>query len=118
MLSKVLFAAGINHQTKALNGVYVEIKGNNVKFIGCDGFRFAMCDKVCEVHNDSDEELDTNFIIPVKTVMHANLQRRWNAVELQTKSVLRKVISGMSIFFLCQIRRQYSSLMHGKARKQ
>ncbi|MBO4220545.1 MAG: DNA polymerase III subunit beta [Clostridia bacterium] len=67
MLSKVLFAAGINHQTKALNGVYVEIKGNNVKFIGCDGFRFAMCDKVCEVHNDSDEELDTNFIIPVKT---------------------------------------------------
>jgi len=67
LISRVLFAVEAGNPTPALNGVYFEIVGNTIKIIGCDGYKFAMCDKVCELQNKNEGEINFKFIVPVKT---------------------------------------------------
>ena len=69
LISRVLFAVAVGDQNHTmLNGVYFEIKDKMIKVIGCDGFKFGMCDKLCELQNKAqDTPADFKFILPVKT---------------------------------------------------
>lgn len=69
LITRVLFAVAVGDQNHTmLNGVYFEIKDNMIKVIGCDGFKFGMCNKLCDIQNkDLENPADFRFILPVKT---------------------------------------------------
>ena len=68
IISQTLFAVAQNDARPAFNGALFKIKGNRITAVGCDSFRLAIRDKVCELENTSGEELDTSFIIPGRTL--------------------------------------------------
>lgn len=68
MIVQTLFAVAQNDARATFNGAFFKIKGNRITTVGCDSFRLAIRDKVCELENTSDEELDTSFIVPGRTL--------------------------------------------------
>lgn len=68
IITQTLFAVAQNDARPAFNGALFKIKGNRITAVGCDSFRLAIRDKVCELENTSDAELDTSFIIPGRTL--------------------------------------------------
>ncbi len=68
MILQTLFAVAQNDARATFNGAFFKINGNRITTVGCDSFRLAIRDKVCELENTSDEELDTSFIVPGRTL--------------------------------------------------
>lgn len=68
MIVQTLFAVAQNDARATFNGAFFKINGNRITTVGCDSFRLAIRDKVCEVENTSGEELDTSFIVPGRTL--------------------------------------------------
>ncbi len=68
MITQTLFAVAQNDARPTFNGAYFKLKGNRITTVGCDSFRLAIREKVCELENTSDAELDTSFIIPGRTL--------------------------------------------------
>ncbi len=68
IISQTLFAVAQNDARATFNGAYFRLKGNRITAVGCDSFRLAIRDKVCELENVSENNLDTSFIIPGKTL--------------------------------------------------
>ena len=68
MIVQTLFAVAQNDARATFNGAFFKINGNRITTVGCDSFRLAIRDKVCELENTSGEELDTSFIVPGRTL--------------------------------------------------
>lgn len=70
MLSKTMYAMGVNDQRTVLNGTYFEVENNKLLLVSCDSFKLAKCCLSTEVenHNEDGSDLRYRFIVPVKTV--------------------------------------------------
>ena len=66
MLSKVMYAMGVNDQRPVLNGTHFRITGNTLYLVSCDSFKLAKCNVNTEI--DAQGTSDFSFIIPCKTV--------------------------------------------------
>ncbi|MBE6675773.1 MAG: DNA polymerase III subunit beta [Ruminococcaceae bacterium] len=66
MLSKVMYAMGVNDQRPVLNGTHFRITGNTLYLVSCDSFKLAKCNVTTEI--DAQGTSDFSFIIPCKTV--------------------------------------------------
>lgn len=91
MIAQTLFAVAQNDARASFNGAYFKVKGNRITAVGCDSFRLAIRDKVCEMENDSDSELDMSFIVPGKTLSEL-LKLLNDADENVNISVTRKQV--------------------------
>ena len=67
MIVQTLFAVAQNDARPTFNGAYFKIKDNHITAVGCDSFRLAIREKLCELENMGDP-LDTSFIVPGKTL--------------------------------------------------
>lgn len=69
MLSKVMYAMGVNDQRPVLNGCHFKIAGNSLYLVSCDSFKLAKCNISTEIKSFSAQNTtDFSFIIPSKTV--------------------------------------------------
>ncbi len=69
MLSKVMYAMGVNDQRPVLNGCHFKIAGNTLYLVSCDSFKLAKCNVTTEIDAFSTQGgSDFSFIIPCKTV--------------------------------------------------
>ncbi len=68
MITQTLFAVAQNDARATFNGAYFKINGNHITTVGCDSFRLAVREKICELENTSGEELSMSFIVPGKTL--------------------------------------------------
>ncbi len=68
MINQTLFAVAQNDARPTFNGAYFKIKDNKIVTVGCDSFRLAVSEKICELENTSDAPLDTAFIVPGRTL--------------------------------------------------
>lgn len=70
MLSKTMYAMGVNDQRTVLNGAFFEVEDNKILTVACDSFKLAKCMMHTEVQNNNADgsDLRYRFIIPVKTV--------------------------------------------------
>ena len=68
MINQTLFAVAQNDARATFNGAFFKINGNRITTVGCDSFRLAVREKVCELENTTGEELDTSFIVPGRTL--------------------------------------------------
>ena len=49
MLSKVMYAMGVNDQRPVLNGCHFKIAGNTLHLVSCDSFKLAKCNVTTEI---------------------------------------------------------------------
>ncbi len=69
MLSKVMYAMGVNDQRPVLNGCHFKIAGNVLYLVSCDSFKLAKCNVTTEIDSFTAQgNSDFSFIIPCKTV--------------------------------------------------
>ena len=69
MLSKVMYAMGVNDQRPVLNGCHFKIAGNVLYLVSCDSFKLAKCNVTTEINSFTAQgNSDFSFIIPSKTV--------------------------------------------------
>ena len=69
MLSKVMYAMGVNDQRPVLNGCHFKIAGNTLYLVSCDSFKLAKCNVTTEIEAFTAQgNSDFSFIIPCKTV--------------------------------------------------
>lgn len=68
MFGQTLFAVAQNDARPTFNGAFFKIEGKKLTTIGCDGFRLAIREKVCELENYCDEEVNASFIVPGRTL--------------------------------------------------
>ncbi len=67
MLSKVMYAMGVNDQRPVLNGTHFRITDNTLYLVSCDSFKLAKCNVTTEIGAMGTS--DFSFIIPCKTVI-------------------------------------------------
>ena len=60
-ITRTLFAVAQNDARATFNGALFRINGKKITTVGCDSFRLAAREKVCDLENttDADGELDT-----------------------------------------------------------
>lgn len=70
MLTKVMYAMGMNDQRPVLNGCYFEVRAGSLLLVSCDSYKLAKCSMLTEIKNTGVEgtALDFDFIVPSKTV--------------------------------------------------
>ena len=70
MLSKTMYAMGVNDQRPVLNGCFFEVTSGSLLLVSCDSFKMAKCLYKTEVENRNEDgsALNFRFIVPVKTV--------------------------------------------------
>ena len=70
MVSKTMYAMGVNDQRNVLNGTYFEVADNRLLMVACDSFKLAKCimNTTVENKNADGSDLRYRFIVPVKTV--------------------------------------------------
>lgn len=68
MIAQTLFAVAQNDARATFNGAFFKLVGNRITTVGCDSFRLAIREKVCELENTSGAELNTSFIVPGRTL--------------------------------------------------
>ena len=69
MISKSMYAMGVNDQRPVLNGLYFSITGEKLQTVSCDSFKMATCatDAAVSVIEGGKME-DCKFILPNKSV--------------------------------------------------
>lgn len=70
MLSKTMYAMGVNDQRPVLNGCFFEVAEGSLMLVSCDSFKLAKCKLNVDVKNNNKDgsDLRYRFIVPVKTV--------------------------------------------------
>ncbi len=71
MITGTLFAVAQNDARATFNGAFFKINGNRITTVGCDTFRLAIREKVCELENSDGEDVNAEFIVPGKTLSEA-----------------------------------------------
>ncbi|MBQ7320501.1 MAG: DNA polymerase III subunit beta [Clostridia bacterium] len=70
MLSKTMYAMGVNDKRLVLNGAFFKIEEGCLTVISCDSYKLAKCEMKTEIENNNTdgEALRYQFIVPLKTV--------------------------------------------------
>ena len=70
MLSKTMYAMGVNDQRTMLNGTFFQVEEHGLLLVACDSFKLAKCYLATSVQNNNADgsDLRYRFIIPTKTV--------------------------------------------------
>ncbi len=70
MLSKTMYAMGVNDQRVVLNGAFFKIDEGCLTVISCDSYKLAKCVLTTDIENNNTdgERLHYQFIVPLKTV--------------------------------------------------
>ncbi len=70
MMSKTMYAMGVNDQRSVLNGTYFEVDDRQLLLVACDSFKLAKCLMRTSLENKNADgsEMRHRFIIPYKTV--------------------------------------------------
>lgn len=70
MLTKTMYAMGVNDQRPVLNGCFFEIEENTLMLVSCDSFKLAKCKMKTDITNNNKDgsDLRYRFIVPVKTI--------------------------------------------------
>jgi DNA polymerase-3 subunit beta len=70
MMSKVMYAMGVNDQRLILNGTYLRVTNEKLMLVTCDSFKLAKCVRTTDIGNENRDKEDVSFlfIIPNKTV--------------------------------------------------
>ncbi len=68
MITGTLFAVAQNDARPTFNGALFKIDGNRITTVGCDTFRLAIREKVCELEDNEEQPVIGEFIVPGKTL--------------------------------------------------
>jgi len=68
MISKCIFAMGVNDQRVVLNGLYFHVKNDHMKLVSCDSFKMAVCGTTAEINSLEGSDKEFKFIIPNRSV--------------------------------------------------
>ncbi len=68
MITKCMYAMGINDQRTVLNGCYFNIENNTLLTVSCDSYKMAKCIAKIDLVEKSNKEYVHSFIIPTKSV--------------------------------------------------
>ncbi|MBR7111840.1 MAG: DNA polymerase III subunit beta [Clostridia bacterium] len=70
MLTKTMYAMGVNDQRPELNGCFFEVESDKLLLVSCNSFKLAKCKMVADIKNNNKDgsDLRYRFIVPVKTV--------------------------------------------------
>ncbi len=71
MITQTLFAVAQNDARPTFNGALFRIQKNRITTVGCDSFRLAIREKICEMENAFEGDLNLSFIIPGKALSEA-----------------------------------------------
>jgi len=109
MIAQTLFAVAQNDARPTFNGAYFRILGNHITAVGCDSFRLAIREKVCDLGEHSD--LDMSFIIPGKTLSEVlkllNEPDEPVAISVSRKQVIFRFEKKNTTFFSRLIEGEY-----------
>lgn len=113
MISKCMYAMGINDQRPVLNGLYFSVSEGNLHMVSCDSFKMATCSTTCDLTGLEQGQTaeKTQFILPNKSVneLHKLLNDKDEEATV-TVFVSRKYIifsMGTVIFFSKIIEGEY-----------
>ena len=111
MIVQTLFAVAQNDARATFNGAYFKIKDNKITSVGCDSFRLAVREKVCDLENTSDCDLDISFIIPGRTLNELlkllNEPDETVSITLNKKQVIINFVKRETVFFSRLIEGEY-----------
>ena len=68
MMSKVMYAMGVNDQRPVLNGCYFNIKGNHLTMVSCDSFKLVKAEAETDIPTNDQKETEMKFIVPTRTM--------------------------------------------------
>ena len=70
MLTKTMYAMGVNDQRPELNGCFFEVEADKLLLVSCNSFKLAKCKMTADIKNNNKDgsDLRYRFIVPVKTV--------------------------------------------------
>jgi DNA polymerase-3 subunit beta len=111
IITQTLFAVAQNDARPTFNGALLKIKDNRITAVGCDGYRLAIREKVCELENTFGEELDISFIIPGRTLGEVlkllNEPEEMVSINISRKQVIFRFDSKDTVFFSRLIEGEY-----------
>ncbi len=112
MLSKVMYAMGVNDQRPFLNGCYFVVRGDELLLVSCDSYKLAKCSVKTDIENKNEDgsDLKFNFIVPNKTVVELfkllkDDERETARIYMSRKNIVINI--GNMIFFSRLIEGQY-----------
>jgi len=93
MLTKVMYAMGVNDARPVLNGCYIEVEEKKLLLVACDSFKLAKTvlhtDEI-ENNNNDGSDIRFRFIVPVKTVNELYKLLSANADDMVRIHMMRK----------------------------
>lgn len=111
MLTKVMYAMGVNDQRPVLNGCYFEVRDGSLLLVSCDSYKLAKCSLATEIKNTGAEgtALSFDFIVPSKTT-----QELFRMLDDDEDKEVRIVMTRKNIIFLMDEFIFFSRLVDGK----
>lgn len=111
MLTKVMYAMGMNDQRPVLNGCYFEVSSGSLLLVSCDNYKLAKCRLETEVLNTGSEGsvVDFSFIVPAKTV-----NELYRMLDDDDEKAVRIVMTRKNIIFLLDDVLFFSRLVDGQ----
>ena len=111
MLTKVMYAMGVNDQRPVLNGCYFEVRDGSLLLVSCDSYKLAKCSLATDIKNTGAEgtALNFDFIVPSKTT-----QELFRMLDDDEEKEVRIVMTRKNIIFLMDEFIFFSRLVDGK----
>ena len=111
MLTKVMYAMGVNDQRPVLNGCYFEVRDGSLLLVSCDSYKLAKCSLATDIKNTGADgtALNFDFIVPSKTT-----QELFRMLDDDEEKEVRIVMTRKNIIFLMDEFIFFSRLVDGK----
>ena len=111
MLTKVMYAMGVNDQRPVLNGCYFEVREGSLLLVSCDSYKLAKCSLATDIKNTGAEgtALNFDFIVPSKTT-----QELFRMLDDDEEKQVRIVMTRKNIIFLMDEFIFFSRLVDGR----
>lgn len=111
MITGTLFAVAQNDARPTFNGAFFRIDGNRITTVGCDTFRLAIREKVCELENSEEQPVIGEFIIPGRTLTEVvkllSEPEKTVEINIARKQVIFRFEERSIIFFTRLIEGEY-----------
>ena len=111
MISKCMFAMGVNDQRPVLNGMFFNIADGRLNIVSCDSFKMAVCSTDAELKNisESGSDIDYKFIVPNKSV-----NELCKLLDADAESDVTIYMSRRNIIFVLEDKIFFSKLIEGE----
>ena len=125
MISQTLFAVSQTNQRPIFTGSLFDIDGNKITVVGCDGYRLAVKEVICDMENTT-ENMKSRVVIPGKTLAELiriigdtdeyimiRVSRKHVAFEIEEKSLLffSRILDGEYIDYERLIPKQFNTFV-------